>query len=98
MKQISFDDLFKNEKSNNDPSSSQLPEQIIKLLESGITSVLEMCESLINEGYISKERFSSTDKPKDYPKVCLILDEMVQQGKVELIEDMDKTNRIYRLK
>ena len=67
------------------------------LLESDISSALEICESLINEGKLSNERYSS-DKPKAYPKICSILDEMVQQEKIVLVEDQNKKDRIYRLK
>ncbi|WP_066418252.1 DUF3895 domain-containing protein [Sutcliffiella cohnii] len=97
MNQISFDDLFKEEQTKKSSSISKLQEAILELLESDITSALEICECLIKSGLISNERFSS-NKPKDYPKVCLNLDEMVLQEKLEFVEDIEKTNRIYHLK
>lgn len=97
MNQMAFDDLFIEQETKKVPSTSPLHEKIIKLLELDILSVLSMCESLIQEGLISKERYSSTGKPKEYPKVCLVLDEMVQQGVVELVEDKERKDRIYRL-
>lgn len=97
LNQISFDELFGEEKPKKSPLSSSLHKPILTLLESGVTSVMEMCDYLIKERLLSNERFSS-NKPKEYPKVCFILDEMVQQGIVELVEDKDRTDRIYKLK
>jgi len=97
LSQISFEDLLTEEKSIKATSPSRLYESILELLESDITSALEICECLIKTGLISNERFSS-NKPKDYPEVCLILDEMVHQGRVELVEDKQKADKIYRLK
>lgn len=97
MNQISFDNLFEEEPKNSSSSSaSPLHTTILKLLELNITSALEICERLIKDGLLSNERFS-TNKPKDYPKVCAILDEMVRQNKVIFMEEKDKSDRIYRI-
>jgi len=97
MDQISFDDLFTEEQTKKAPFYSHLHKSILELLESDISSALEICESLIKAGLISKDRFHS-NKPKDYPKVCLILDELCKQGRVEFVEDKERKDRIYRLK
>ncbi|MED3575978.1 DUF3895 domain-containing protein [Cytobacillus praedii] len=98
MNQISFDNLFDEESKNSSISpTSPLHITILELLELNITSALEICERLIKDGLLSNERFS-TNKPKDYPKVCAILDEMVQQGTLLFIEDKDRSDRNYRIK
>ncbi|WP_066297689.1 DUF3895 domain-containing protein [Bacillus sp. FJAT-29937] len=98
MNQISFDNLFEEEPKNSSSSStSPLHTTILELLELNITSALEICERLIKDGLLSNERFS-TNKPKAYPKVCVILDEMVLHNSIEFIEDKDRSDRIYRIK
>ncbi len=97
LNQLTFEELLGEEKTKKNPPSSPLYSSIRKLLESGVSSALEMCECLIKEGLLSNERYSS-NKPKDYPEVCLVLDEMVRQDKVELLEVKEKNDRIYQLK
>lgn len=91
MDQISFDDLFTDDSAKNieTPVLSPLQHEIMALLESGETSALEICEKLISSGSILKERFS-TNKPKEYGKVCSILEYFVSQGYLLFIEDVDK--------
>lgn len=96
MEQISFEDILTEEDSNK-TFFSPLHNALMELLESNVTSVMDICEHLINNGLLSAERFS-TNKPKAYPKVCSILDELVQQDKVVFVEDRDRLDRIYRLK
>lgn len=98
MDQISFDNLFEEEHTNSSSSSlSPLHKNILTILETNINSALEICERLINDGLLSNDRFS-TNKPKDYPKICAIMDEMVQQGTLLFIEDKDRSDRLYRIK
>lgn len=93
MEQISFDDILTEDESNK-TIFSPLNNAMMKLLESNVTSAMDICEHLIKDGLLSAERFS-TNKPKAYPKVCSILDELVQQDKVVFVEDRDKLDRIY---
>lgn len=97
MMQISFDDLLNEEKETDTPPPSPLYKEILGLLESQKTSTLEICECLINIGMISNERYSS-NKPKQYPLVCSILEDMKQQGKVILVNENGKNDRFYQLK
>jgi hypothetical protein len=103
MSQISFDDLFaeeSNEKiSEETPSShtSPLEMSIMNFLMTGITSVREICETLIKDEVISIDRFS-TNKPKDHIPVCTILDRLVLENKVIFVEDKDKKDRFYKIK
>ena len=96
MDQLSFDDLLADPMKSNIPLISPLYKEILKFIESDISSALEICERLITEGKLSNERYSS-NKPKAYPKVCSTLDDMVQQGKIKFVEDQDKKDRIYHL-
>jgi Protein of unknown function (DUF3895) len=96
MNQLSFEDLLAPPMKSNAPLLSPLYKEILGLIESDISSALEMCERLIEEGKLSNERYSS-NKPKAYPKVCSILDDMVQQGKIKFVEDKDKKDRVYHL-
>jgi hypothetical protein len=52
---------------------------------------------LIEQNKISADRYSS-DKPKDYNKVCFILDNLAMKEKLLLVEARKKTDRIYQLK
>jgi|SRR3954452_7260991 Protein of unknown function (DUF3895) len=97
MAQMTFFDLLTDPNKSTTPLLSPLYKEILVLLESDISSALEICECLIKEGKLSNERYSS-HKPKAYPKVCSILDKMVQQEKVVFIEDQNKKDRMYRLK
>ncbi|MCM3454846.1 DUF3895 domain-containing protein [Heyndrickxia oleronia] len=96
MEQISFDDILTEEESNK-TILSPLHNALMELLESNVTSVMDICEHLIKDGLLSADRFS-TNKPKAYPKVCSILDELVQKDQVIFVEDRDRIDRIYQLK
>ncbi|KMY50180.1 DUF3895 domain-containing protein [Peribacillus loiseleuriae] len=97
MGQISFEDLFAEQaKEKRESTPTPLYKEILALIESEISSALEICECLIESGQVSNERYSS-NKPKAYPKICSLLDEMVQQGNVIFIADKNKKDRIYRL-
>jgi hypothetical protein len=96
MNQISFDELFAEDKkeSINIQAHSPLQQDVRALIESRETSALEICEKLIDLGKLSKERYS-TNKPKAYGKVCSILESLVDEGTLKFIEDKDKKDRIY---
>jgi hypothetical protein len=96
LDQISFEDLFMEENTSLEPTSS-FDDAIIGILKSGISSAREICEVLIKEGKLSSNRYA-TKKPKGYIQVCSCLDHLVLQGKVLFIEDQDKLDRIYELK
>lgn len=73
MSQISFDDLFLEEKKLENTIKripSPLQNDILDLFHKGETSALAICEHLIKLGKYSDERFS-TNKPKDYGN-CLL--------------------------
>jgi hypothetical protein len=97
MNQLSFDGLLADQNKMNTSLQSLLDNDLLELLESDLSSALEMCEHLIKEGKLSNERYSS-NKPKAYPKVCAVLDDMVQQEKVLFVEEKGKGDRIYQLK
>ncbi|MBG9580516.1 hypothetical protein ABE42_15220, partial [Bacillus thuringiensis] len=72
MNQISFEDLFEDEKENKQEKVevaeipallSALQKDILELMDSEEISALELCEQLIRSGKISDERFT-TNKPK----------------------------------
>ncbi|MCM3216724.1 DUF3895 domain-containing protein [Niallia taxi] len=99
MNQISFDDLFQEEKKLETTISnlpSPLQNDILELFRKGETSALAICEHLIKLGKYTDERFS-TNKPKAYGKVCLALDKMTRDGLLIFVEDMDKKDRTYKL-
>ncbi|MED3962843.1 DUF3895 domain-containing protein [Niallia taxi] len=99
MSQISFDDLFLEEKKLENTIKripSPLQNDILDLFHKGETSALAICEHLIKLGKYSDERFS-TNKPKDYGKVCLVLDSMANEGLLVFVEDLDKKDRTYNL-
>ncbi|MEK4671363.1 DUF3895 domain-containing protein [Niallia sp. FSL R7-0271] len=99
MSQISFDDLFQEEKKLERTISdtpSPLQNNILELVRRGETSALSICEHLIKLGKFSDERFS-TNKPKAYGKICLALDKMTRDGLLIFVEDIDKKDRIYKL-
>ncbi|PEC20095.1 DUF3895 domain-containing protein [Bacillus cereus] len=103
MNQISFEDLFEEEKvevvkvAEIPAPLSPLQKDILELLNSEEISALELCEQLIRSGKISDERFT-TDKPKAYGQVCLILEGFVKEGKLIFIKDDEKRDRVYKLK
>lgn len=96
MNQISFDDLFieENKERNNQNIQSPLQNKVLNLLHPGKISALNICEKLIEAGHISSQRYS-TNKPKAYGQVCLILENLVLQGTLVFIEDKEKNDRIY---
>lgn len=99
MSQISFDELFQEEKKQENTISdipSPLQNDILELFRKGETNALSICEHLIKLGKFSDERFS-TNKPKAYGKVCLALDKMTRDGLLIFVEDIDKKDRIYKL-
>jgi hypothetical protein len=97
LKQISFDELFTEDKKEVVESHPLSPvhDAIVSLLESGVTSAIEICEILIQEGKLSNDRFS-TNKPKAYIQVCSFLDHLVSKGNLLFVEDMGKKDRIYK--
>lgn len=99
MSQISFDDLFKEEKKQENTIldiPSPLQNDILELFRKGETSALAICEHLIKQGKYTDERFS-TNKPKAFGKLCLVLDKMVNTGHLIFIADLDKKDRTYKL-
>ncbi|QWU45850.1 DUF3895 domain-containing protein [Bacillus sp. NP247] len=102
MNQISFEDLFEEEKEKVEVSEipvplSPLQKAILELLNSEEISALELCERLIRSGKIPDERFT-TNKPKAYGQVCLILEGFVTEGKLIFIKNDEKRDRVYKLK
>ena len=102
MNQISFEDLFEEEKEKVEVAEipvplSPLQKAILELLNSEEISVLELCERLIRSGKIPDERFT-TNKPKAYGQVCLLLEVFVTEGKLIFIKDDEKRDRVYKLK
>lgn len=99
MSQISFEDLFQEEKKQDNTINdipSPLQNDILELFRKGETNALSICEHLIKLGKFSDERFS-TNKPKAYGKVCLALDKMTGDGLLIFVEGIDKKDRIYKL-
>ncbi|MED1106184.1 DUF3895 domain-containing protein [Bacillus paramycoides] len=102
MNQISFEDLFEEEKEKLEVAEipvplSPLQKDILGLFNSEEISALELCEELIRSGKISDERFT-TNKPKAYGQVCLILEGFVTEGKLTFIKNDEKRDRVYKLK
>ncbi|MGH1287381.1 DUF3895 domain-containing protein [Bacillus toyonensis] len=102
MNQISFEDLFEEEKEKVEVAEipvplSPLQKAILELLNSEEIRALELCERLIRSGKIPDERFT-TNKPKAYGQVCLILEGFVKEGKLIFIKDDEKRDRVYKLK
>ncbi|EJR54022.1 hypothetical protein IIM_02279 [Bacillus cereus VD107] len=102
MNQISFEDLFEEEKEKVEVAEipvplSPLQKDILGLFNSKEISALELCEELIRSGKISDERFT-TNKPKAYGQVCLILEGFVTEGKLIFIKNDEKRDRVYKLK
>ncbi|MDM5258010.1 DUF3895 domain-containing protein [Bacillus toyonensis] len=102
MNQISFEDLFEEEKEKVEVAEipvplSPLQKAILELLNSEQISALELCERLIRSGKIPDERFT-TNKPKAYGQVCLILEGFVKEGKLIFIKGDEKRDRVYKLK
>ncbi|KIQ86366.1 MULTISPECIES: DUF3895 domain-containing protein [Bacillus] len=105
MNQISFEDLFEEEKEKVEVAEvckvpaplSPLQKDILELIDSEEISALELCEQLIRSGKIPDERFT-TNKPKAYGQVCLLLEGFVTEGKLIFIKDDEKRDRVYKLK
>ncbi|ACK62241.1 DUF3895 domain-containing protein [Bacillus thuringiensis] len=105
MNQISFEDLFEEEKEKVEVAEvckvpaplSPLQKDILELIDSEEISALELCERLIRSGKIPDERFT-TNKPKAYGQVCLLLEGFVTEGKLIFIKDDEKRDRVYKLK
>ncbi|WP_226603724.1 DUF3895 domain-containing protein [Bacillus cereus] len=106
MNQISFEDLFEDEKENKQEKVevaeipaplSTLQKDILELMDSEEISALELCEQLIRSGKISDERFT-TNKPKAYGQVCLALEGFVTEGKLTFVKNDEKRDRVYKVK
>ncbi|MGE6345634.1 DUF3895 domain-containing protein [Bacillus mycoides] len=106
MNQISFEDLFEEEKGNKKEKVevaeipvplSPLQQDILGLFNSEEISALELCEQLIRAGKIPDERFT-TNKPKAYGQVCLLLEGFVKEGKLVFVKSDEKRDRVYKLK
>ncbi|PEZ06740.1 hypothetical protein CN326_09775 [Bacillus sp. AFS018417] len=99
MNQISFEDLFDEnvvEATEIEVPLSPLQKDVLELLNSEEISALELCEQLIRSGKIPDERFT-TDKPKAYGEVCLILEGFVTKGKLTFIKNDEKRDRVYKI-
>ncbi|MHC2831944.1 DUF3895 domain-containing protein [Bacillus sp. F9_6S_D1_P_5] len=105
MNQISFEDLFEeeNEKEKEKVEVAEIPvplsplqKDILELVDSEEISALELCEQLIRAGKISDERFT-TNKPKAYGEVCLLLEGFVKEGKLIFVKSDEKRDRVYKL-
>ncbi|WP_166705411.1 DUF3895 domain-containing protein [Bacillus albus] len=105
MNQISFEDLFEeeNEKEKEKVEVAEIPvplsplqKDILELVDSEEISTLELCEQLIRAGKISDERFT-TNKPKAYGEVCLLLEGFVKEGKLIFVKSDEKRDRVYKL-
>ncbi|PGO22703.1 hypothetical protein CN984_25520 [Bacillus cereus] len=101
MNQISFEDLFEEEKEKVEVAEipvplSPLQQDILGLFNSEEISTLELCEQLIRAGKIPDERFT-TNKPKAYGKVCLLLEGFVAEGKLIFIKSDEKRDRVYKM-
>ena len=75
---------------------SPLQKDILELINSEEISALELCEQLIRAGKISDERFT-TNKPKAYGQVCLLLEGFVKEGKLIFVKSDEKRDRVYKL-
>ncbi|WP_212936968.1 DUF3895 domain-containing protein, partial [Bacillus hominis] len=76
---------------------SPLQKDILELVDSEEISALELCEQLIRSGKISDERFT-TNKPKAYGQVCLLLEGFVKEGKLIFVKSDEKRDRVYKVK
>ncbi|ARO66171.1 Uncharacterized protein B5E39_3901 [Bacillus cereus] len=75
---------------------SPLQKDILELIDSEEISALELCERLIRSGKISDERFT-TNKPKAYGQVCLLLEGFVKEEKLIFVKSDEKRDRVYKL-
>ncbi|PEE34784.1 hypothetical protein CN271_17585 [Bacillus cereus] len=104
MNQISFEDLFEEENKPEKVEIAEIPvplsplqKDILELINSEEISALELCEQLIRAGKISDERFT-TNKPKTYGQVCLLLEGFVKEEKLIFVKSDEKRDRVYKLK
>ncbi|MHA2895308.1 MULTISPECIES: DUF3895 domain-containing protein [Bacillus cereus group] len=104
MNQISFEDLFEEENKLEKVEVAEIPvplsplqKDILELINSEEISALELCEQLIRAGKISDERFT-TNKPKAYGQVCLLLEGFVKEEKLIFVKNDEKRDRVYKLK
>ncbi|MGX5620226.1 DUF3895 domain-containing protein [Bacillus cereus] len=103
MNQISFEDLFEEENKPEKVEVAEIPvplsplqKDILELIDSEEISALELCERLIRSGKISDERFT-TNKPKAYGQVCLLLEGFVKEEKLIFVKSDEKRDRVYKL-
>ncbi|HDX9628767.1 TPA: DUF3895 domain-containing protein [Bacillus cereus] len=103
MNQISFEDLFEEENKREKVEVAEIPvplsplqKDILELIDSEEISALELCERLIRSGKISDERFT-TNKPKAYGQVCLLLEGFVKEEKLIFVKSDEKRDRVYKL-
>ena len=96
MNQISFEDLFEEENKREKVEVAETPclyrpykRIFLELSNSEEISALELCEQLIRAGKISDERFT-TNKPKAYGQVCLLLEGFVKEGKLIFVKSDEK--------
>ncbi|MDV6039709.1 DUF3895 domain-containing protein [Bacillus sp. SM-B1] len=104
MNQISFEDLFEEENKREKVEVAETPvplsplqKDILELINCEEISALELCEQLIRAGKISDERFT-TNKPKVYGQVCLLLEGFVKEEKLIFVKSDEKRDRVYKLK
>jgi len=64
-------------------------------LDEGVSSARIICELLIKHNGAEKTRYI-TGKPRIYVEVCQYLEQLVHEGKIELIELNGKEDRIYQ--
>ncbi|MGO5008854.1 DUF3895 domain-containing protein [Bacillus wiedmannii] len=103
MNQISFEDLFEEENKTEKVEVadvlvplSPLQKDILELVDSEEISAFELCEQLIRSGKIPDERFT-TNKPKAYGQVCLLLEGFVKEGRLIFVKSDEKRDRVYKL-
>lgn len=75
-----------------DSPTNQVVVKCLEHLQTGVESVVLICEKLIEEGVMPDERFV-TGKPKFYPDICLLLDALCSEGKVMKLEGSHKDCR-----
>ena len=76
--------------------TSLIQKAIYSILITGTSSAREVCEELINNHEVPKDRYP-TGKPKIYPLVCIFLDSLVLKGELEFINEDERTDRFYKL-
>lgn len=76
--------------------SQSLEEHIFQFIKAGTSSARVICELLIKNDLVSKERYL-TGKPKIYVKVCQYLDSLVEDGVIKSRTVMGTDDRLYKL-